>query len=180
MVTDTNGCSVRDASQGRLLPHQASWLLPGVEAGPANSVGGTPPPARTVHLHFHTPLRLQQNGRPLLPAELSPRKLVADLLRRCNLVLDLHLGLRPAPFDARALVALAAGLADDRSALQWHDGHRFSARQSRETPTGGVLGRWTLHGDLAPLLPWLHLGQWLHLGKGVTLGQGGYRLETVS
>jgi hypothetical protein len=41
---------------------------------------------------------------------------------------------------------------------------------------GGVLGAWTLHGPLAPFLPWLHLGQWLHLGKNATMGMGGYRL----
>lgn len=41
---------------------------------------------------------------------------------------------------------------------------------------GGVLGTWTLRGDVAPLLPWLWLGQWLHAGKNATMGMGGYRL----
>lgn len=132
-----------------------------------------------VHLDFDTPLRLQHEGRPLRPSELGPRKLVADLLRRCNLMLDLHLDIRPAPFDAPALVAQAAQLTDDRSALQWRDDARYSARQRQETPLGGVLGRWTLMGDssaLAPLWPWLWLGQWLHLGKNATMGLGAYRL----
>ena len=113
----------------------------------------------------------------LRPADLAPRKLAADQLRRCNLMLDLHLGIRPAPFDAAALVAHAAMLTDDRSALHWRDGARYSARQKQETPLGGVVGRWTLRGDLAPLLPWLWLGQWLHLGKATAMGLGGYTLE---
>ena len=41
---------------------------------------------------------------------------------------------------------------------------------------GGALGSWTLSGELAPLLPWLRLGEWLHVGKNATLGMGGYRL----
>jgi hypothetical protein len=158
--------SVRD-DDGRLLPHSARLALP---AGPMAAAG-------TAHLHFHTPLRLQHDGRPLRPAELGPRKLVADLLRRCNLMLDLHLGIRPAPFDAPALVAHAATLADDRADLRWREDARYSSRQRQQLPLGGVLGRWTLQGDLAPLLPWLWLGQWLHLGKGATMGLGGYRLE---
>jgi CRISPR/Cas system endoribonuclease Cas6 (RAMP superfamily) len=30
---------------------------------------------------------------------------------------------------------------------------------------------------LAPLMPWLWLGQWLHAGKNATMGLGKYRLE---
>jgi hypothetical protein len=41
---------------------------------------------------------------------------------------------------------------------------------------GGVVGTWTLRGDLAPLLPWLWLGQWLHAGKNATMGMGRYTL----
>lgn len=165
-------CSVRAAGTGGLLPHDATLALP----RPPEPVqaGGR------LHLDFHTPLRLQHEGRPLRPGELGPRKLAADLLRRCNLMLDLHLGLRPAPFDAPALVAQAARLGDDRSALHWRDDARYSARQRQETPLGGVLGRWTLSGDsdvLAQLWPWLWLGQWLHLGKNATMGLGGYTLE---
>jgi hypothetical protein len=42
---------------------------------------------------------------------------------------------------------------------------------------GGVVGNWTLTGELAPFLPYLHLGQWLHVGKEATFGLGGYRLQ---
>jgi hypothetical protein len=41
---------------------------------------------------------------------------------------------------------------------------------------GGVVGDWTLRGDLAPFLPFLHLGQWLHAGKNATFGLGKYHL----
>lgn len=160
---------IRHPHGGRLLPH-ATLLTP-----PADHICKS----TQVRLHFDTPCRLQQEGRPLRPNELTPRKLVADLLRRCSLMLDLHLGVKPAPFDARALVAHAQSLRDDRSALLWRDDARYSARQGQETPLGGVVGFWTLQGHLAPLLPWLWLGQWLHLGKGATMGLGAYRLQIV-
>ena len=164
---DGSATTVRAPPGRSLLPHPNTMTLPAHPVAASDQ----------VHLHIHTPLRLQHDGRPLQPADLAPRKLAADLLRRCNLMLDLHLGIRPAPFDAAALVAHAATLTDDRSNLHWRDGARYSARQKQETPLGGVMGRWTLRGDLAPLLPWLWLGQWLHLGKGTAMGLGAYTLE---
>lgn len=161
------GVPVFDPETGRLVPHQP------VMEWPIGSVGAR---GDVVHLDFETPLRLQHDGRPLRADDLSPRKLVADLLRRCNLILDLHLGVRPAPFDAPTLVAHATTLQDDRRAMHWREDVRYSSRQRQEVPLGGVLGRWTLRGDLSPLLPWLWLGQWLHLGKNATHGLGGYRL----
>ncbi len=139
-----------------------------VATGPARPAG--------VSLHFDTPLRLQHESKPLAPAQLMPRVFMSHLLRRVNLMLDLHLDIRPAPFDARALLALADGLAWDGSGLQWQDQRRYSARQGQELPQGGVLGRWVWTGTVAPLLPWLLLGQWLHVGKGATAGLGGYRV----
>lgn len=150
--------------------------------GPEAAADAGPGPAVTeVTLHFHTPLRLQHQGQPLAPDQLDARTLLSQLLRRTNLMLDLHLGVRPAPFDAPALLAaVVPTLTEDRSGLRWHDAPRYSGRQKQEMNLGGVLGAWTLRADaaaLAPFLPWLRLGQWLHLGKNATMGLGGYRLQ---
>jgi len=130
-----------------------------------------------VLLQFDSPLRLQHESQPLRPPQLRPRAFVSHLLRRINLMLDLHLGIRPAPFDVHALLALADQLADDRSQLHWQDLRRYSASQGRELPQGGVMGRWAWQGPVVPLLPWLLLGQWLHVGKAATAGLGGYSLS---
>lgn len=180
VLTTTDGgdelLPVWDADSARVQPlerGQAALPLP----------DGPPAGLSCLTLQIHTPLRLQHDGHALGPRELTVRTLLAQLLRRLNLVLDLHCGIRPAPFDAPALLAAAeAGLRDDRSGLQWKDWTRYSARQRQEMTLGGVLGRWTLSGDsavLAPLWPWLWLGQWLHLGKNATMGMGGYRLAWV-
>lgn len=160
---------VFDAEQQQVLPHEAVLVLG----------TGRPAAVETLTLHIHTPLRLQHEGHPLDAHALRPRTLLAQLLRRTNLMLDLHLGIRPVPFDARALVAQAETLQDDRRGLRWKDWIRYSSRQQQEMALGGVLGDWVLHGNLAPFLPWLVLGQWLHLGKNATMGMGGYRLGGV-
>lgn len=162
-----------DLARGRVLAP-----LPSLDLGALARAFG-PAPAGLV-LHFDTPLRLQHESRPLRPQELTPRLWLSQLLRRINLMLDLHLGIRPAPFDARALLACADELADNRSRLQWQELRRYSARQGRELPQGGVMGPWTWLGAVGPLLPWLLLGQWLHAGKGATSGLGSYRVQPLA
>ena len=141
------------------------------------------PPAAAVHtaptrltLAIHTPMRLQQQGKPLRPAALTPRKLVADLLRRISLLAEFHAGRPGLVADAPTLVRHAETLTH-QPALRWQDWSRYSSRQQQEMTLGGVVGHWTVEGDLAPLLPWLWLGQWLHVGKNATMGMGGYHLS---
>ena len=150
-----------------IAPHATSLVLPDAL------------PAREVSLEFVTPLRLQQQGRPLRAQELSPRKLVADLLRRVSLTAEFHAGVPSAVPNAVALVQHAEALWDERD-LRWQDWSRYSSRQKQEMTLGGLVGRWTLRGELGPLLPWLWLGQWLHVGKNATMGLGRYTLHTCA
>jgi hypothetical protein len=133
-----------------------------------------------ILLNISTPLRLQQQGKPLGVGQLSPRVLVAALARRIALLMELHAGQHGWGDAAKAVTQLSATLHDTR-ALHWHDWTRYSSRQQQEMTLGGVLGSWTLHGNadtLASLWPWLWLGQWLHVGKNATMGMGGYTLAT--
>jgi hypothetical protein len=155
--------SVWDAAAGRVGAHEPVLELPPFDE------------CRTARLEIGTPLRLQDNGRPLAADEISPRKLITSLIRRAALLFEFHAGRPGLGAQAGALAQHAERLADER-ALEWHDWSRYSSRQKQTMTLGGVLGAWTLHGDLAPLLPWLWLGQWLHTGKNATMGMGGYRL----
>lgn len=163
-----------DPITDRVMAHAVPWQAADFSPSQAGA------PADALVLNIHTPLRLQHEGHPIGVRELSPRVLAAHLLRRVSLMLELHMGHAHAPFDARALVAHAETLHDDRTQLRWRDWTRYSSRQKQEMTLGGVMGRWLLRGDLAPLWPWLHLGQWLHLGKNATMGMGGYTLEPTS
>jgi hypothetical protein len=157
---------VWDAVCGRIEPHEARLAIPDVAH------------VESTTLHIETPLRLQNQGHPLGIDKLTPRALVTNLLRRATLLLELHSGNPPLLDDtaARALAHHAETLRDARQ-LRWQDWSRYSSRQKREMTLGGVVGEWTLQGDLAPVLPLLWLGQWLHAGKNATMGMGGYTLR---
>lgn len=153
------------------------------DGGIAAHESGVPPaptfaarPA-TVTLRFATPLRLQHNGNALPPHRLTPRPLILAAARRASLLAEFHgVDDTPAAIDWKALAAEADALADERH-LEWRDWTRYSSRQQRPMTLGGVVGEWTLRGELDHSWPWLYLGQWLHLGKETVFGLGSYRLE---
>lgn len=160
------GQSVWDAHSGHVLAHEASVPLPSFA------------PCREALLEIVTPLRLQDNGRPAAGDALSPRRLLTALMRRASLLFEFHAGL-PGPGEAAREGARLAESLESLRHLTWHDWTRYSSRQKREMTLGGVMGSWTLRGDLTPLLPWLWLGQWLHVGKNATMGMGRYTLHQV-
>jgi hypothetical protein len=154
---------ILDSPDGRLAEHD-----------------GAVPPAPTFQgdsltLAIDTPLRLQRNGHPIDAHALTARDLLVALVRRIALIHEFH-GAGPLPLDFATLAQRAEAIESDKD-LSWRDWQRYSNRQQQKIPLGGVVGRWRLFGDLAPFLPFLHLGQWLHVGKEATFGLGGYRLE---
>ncbi len=157
-------------AQQRLLDHDANLHIPTL-----------PPDATSITLHLHTPLRLQQQSGPLGVSQLTPHALIAALVRRTALVLELHANQTGWGESAKALAALSDTITETRD-LQWFDWARYSSRQRQEIPLGGVLGRWSLQAPtttLHALWPWLWLGQWLHVGKAATLGLGCYTLDVA-
>ncbi len=143
------------------------------------AVPAAPAALNAITLRIHTPLRLQQQGQPLRPQQLTPRALIAALARRVALVMEFHADQPDWGAGVPEVVRRAEALEDQRE-LRWHDWTRYSSRQRQEMTLGGALGRWTLRGSadaLAALWPWLWLGQWLHVGKNATMGMGGYTLE---
>ena len=64
---------------------------------------------------------------------------------------------------------------------QWYDWHRYSSRQNREMPLGGVIGsvRYLVPSDyLASVMPYLTLAHYIHAGKNTSFGLGkiGFKL----
>jgi len=160
-LPDGDTC-IFDSADGTLQPHRA-------ELPPA-------PPAQTyVTLDFATQLRLQHNSKPLGVGEISAQRLLVGLIKRSALMSEFHTG-QKLDLDFAAL-ADAAGKINDQRHLVWRDWTRYSSRQKQEMQLGGVIGQWTLTGDLAPFWPFLHLGQWLHVGKNASFGLGRYVLQ---
>jgi len=127
----------------------------------------------SVTLHFDTPLRLQTEGRRATADEYTPRRLLMALVRRVALIHEFH-GPGPLALEFGELTRRAEAIVGEKD-LRWRDWTRYSSRQQQKMALGGVVGTWTLTGDLGPFLPFLHLGQWLHVGKEATFGLGAYR-----
>lgn len=132
-----------------------------------------PPRARMILEH---PLRLRRENRYLTPAEFDFATLFTTLTRRVSMLHDME-AVEPLTADYRELAAIARAARVSDVRLEWFDWARYSARQHRRIPMGGLVGELTLGGDLEPLWPWLWIGQWLHVGKGAVMGLGRYRLE---
>ena len=130
-------------------------------------------------LRFHTPLRLQVQGKPVRAAQLSARDLLVGLARRHQLLCDVHLGAAAPQHDFALLSAQAAAIDLHAPGLRWFDWGRYSQRQQQEMQLGGLQGEVALRGDLAPFAELLHRGQWLHVGKNASFGLGGYRLHAA-
>jgi hypothetical protein len=165
-----------------LREHLAEVTLPAINnvASNAHATSATSQNNQSISLHISTPLRLQNQGKPLGIGQLTPRALIAAVARRTALLTEFHAGLSGWGEAARHITRLSETLTDTQD-LHWFDWTRYSSRQQQEMTLGGVLGTWTLHGDaatLAEIYPWLWLGQWLHVGKNASMGLGGYQLAS--
>jgi hypothetical protein len=166
-VGDEDGRVLHTPADGGIVPHSAVSPAPTFSSSPTE-----------LTLRFTTPLRLQEQGHALPPHRLTPRPLILAAARRASLLGEFHGDGAPA-IDWKALAASADALSDERH-LDWRDWTRYSSRQQQKMQLGGVIGDWTLRGDLTLAHPWLHLGQWLHLGKETVFGLGGYQLVAGS
>jgi hypothetical protein len=64
--------------------------------------------------------------------------------------------------------------------LQWVDTFRYSGRQSRPVPAGGITGGFFLEGLAEWIVHWQYLltqAEQLHLGKGTSFGHGGLAVQ---
>lgn len=162
-----------------VAPLHSAQPLPGTFAAtPAKPA----PSTDQITLRWHTPLRLQIQGKPVFKAtQLDASTLVRALLRRELQWFQLTQQARTeqAPGSPDPLACAAACTLDTRN-LQWHDIQRHSGTQGQHLPLGGLIGSATLHGPTAALqalLPLLHLGEQVHIGKETVMGLGRYVLS---
>lgn len=156
--------SVYDAVKGQILPHEAKLTLPSSENAP-------------LELAIQTPMRLQENGKPLHPESLTARRLMMALVRRTSLLQEFYLGGRD-DIDFPHLAEQAEAVTSSHQ-LKWQDWTRYSSRQNQKMQLGGVVGQWRLDDVPQPFMPYLILGQWLHVGKNATFGLGKYTVTNT-
>jgi hypothetical protein len=153
---------IYEADNNRLHPHIEQLQLPVLQG-------------EAFTLDFHTPLRLQENGRALLPANLTARDLLMALARRTSLLMEFHTD-QSAGLDFAVLAELAGNVPYTHD-LQWRDWTRYSSRQQQKMQLGGATGQWQLRQVPFPFHALLQVGQWLHIGKNASFGLGGYKIS---
>ncbi len=132
------------------------------------------PQADRLEIEWVTPLRLANDGRTLRDADFG--RFVGSLLRRIAILAACH-GDGPPDWDWHAVWRAAGCVRTESQELRFVSERRWSQRQRRHLPMDGVVGRMTVSGPLAPLLPYLAAGQLLHAGKATAFGCGEYRLR---
>lgn len=141
----------------------------------AGVVTKNPGPRRIV-LRFTSPAHLRQENRTASATGLQARTVLMGLARRTSLLADFH-GESPLGLDFPALAELAGQARIVSRDLAWREWRRYSARQGREMPMGGLVGQLEIEGPLQPFLPLLAFGRRLHLGKHASFGLGAYEFS---
>ena len=139
-----------------------------------------PKAAQDICLHFHSPLRLQKNGKALSASSVTPNTLIKAIARRVHLMLEFHTGYQLindfSQLNGHIQAIENSEQASDKQ-LQWHDWTRYSSRQKTTMQFGGLMGLWQLHQVSPALMHLIELGAQLHIGKETTFGMGGYTLQ---
>lgn len=130
-----------------------------------------------IAVRLRTPLRLTSGGE--LVHRLGFATFVRRLLERISSLSGTYAhGSLDVDFQDLLRRAESVEVVEDHT--RWVEVSRYSSRQSRTLPMGGLVGEITFAGDLGPFLPWLMWGTLTHVGKYAVLGNGWYEMEVLS
>ncbi len=146
----------------KLLPPSVALTLP-------------PPLQGEVTLQLLTPLRLQRDGKILSAEQIDLSLFLTQLARRVSWLDELYLGGRLS-INYTQLKEGVMHLSSEKS-LFWYEWSRYSNRQQRRFPLGGVLGEWRFVTPSPILSSLLQVGQWVHAGKNSSFGLGRFILQ---
>ena len=130
----------------------------------------------SFNLHLQTPLRLQQNGKPLRVNTINVTRFLLTLAKRISLLSEFYQ--EPLNLDFAQLKQEISEVKDIKF-LEWQDWYRYSSRQQQKMALGGVIGEWQLSNLSQNWQKLIYLGQWLHCGKNATFGLGKYKITNV-
>lgn len=129
-----------------------------------------------IRIKFLTPTRITYEGKPARTPEFHT--IVRNLFRRISSLCYFHHGFAyEADFPAIIHDATRIELVADRTS--WFEWERYSSRQDKKVPLGGIIGEAAYSGPVAAFQPLLRLGEFLHVGKGTVFGQGKFLVERV-
>lgn len=122
-------------------------------------------------LDFQTMTRIKYEEG--ISRRLEFHMLIRNLLRRLSSLAYFHHGWEM-ELDFPGLIQKAAEVSIAGDHTRWVDWERYSSRKNHKMNLGGLVGRVTYHGPLAPFMPLLRMGELIHVGKGAVFGMGKY------
>jgi hypothetical protein len=169
---------VRNPGKGltadRLLSERQAF---GVQAFRVPPSGGSESQRRrSLSIEFVTPLRLKSKGA-FLRGDLPFSALAGALMRRLE-TLSFFYGAGSLGLDYSALMERAREVRARSHSFRWVEWERYSYRQDRRIPWGGIVGHIDYVGDFGPFLPFLALGEIIGVGNGCAFGLGRYRCHS--
>lgn len=131
-------------------------------------------PAGDLPVRLVTPVRLRKKGKYLGSGEMDWPFFFGGLVRRLEALLCLFDD--GEPLGRELWMALQEGFRGAseriRDDLRWHDYARYSNRQRRKVPMGGLVGD-VLVRDASPWFrEWWRAAELVHVGKGTSMGLG--------
>lgn len=160
---DSNGIISSIFEKDKIIDHSTNIHIP--EQYPIN-----------LNIEIQTPLRLQENGKPLSVERMNLDRFLKTLLKRISLLSEFHY--QSLNFDFDTLIAQIEQISDEKN-LVWQDWTRYSSRQQQKMKLGGVIGQWHLKNVPYEWAKLLDIGQWLHCGKNATFGLGKYKITNL-
>lgn len=149
--------------KGNIIEHQAEIQLPNEFPS-------------SLNLAFSTPLRLQENGKPLKENQISADRFLKTLAKRIALLSEFHA--QPLDLDFEHLISFIPQIQAQHN-FRWQDWTRYSSRQQQKMKFGGVLGEWQFDNVPKEWAELIYIGQWLHCGKNATFGLGKYQITNL-
>jgi hypothetical protein len=127
-------------------------------------------PSKRLTLTLRTPTRLKYHGRMM---QYGPpfHVLVRRLLDRVSSLTYFHCG-ESWDLDFRDWIKHAKNVGIADAETKWESWSRYSGRQQQRVLMGGLTGKVTYAGDIAPFRALLALGTLVHVGKGTVFGNG--------
>ncbi|WGE85079.1 CRISPR system precrRNA processing endoribonuclease RAMP protein Cas6 [Actinobacillus equuli] len=129
-----------------------------------------------LSIKIQTPLRLQENGKPLRENYINAERFFISLAKRISLLSEFHY--QPLNLNFEQIKQDISQVKENKN-LRWQDWTRYSSRQDRRMKLGGVVGEWHFAGLSPRLAQLLYIGQWLHNGKNATFGLGKYQITNL-
>lgn len=134
----------------------------------------TPPPF-PWRFELTSPARLRRRGHYLSVMD-WPFFLSSVAQRLEMLLIQFQEGQPMGAENWKKLQELFQAEAKTAQDLHWRDWQRYSNRQRRKVPMGGLVGTFTVEWAPVNWWPWLESAVLVHIGKGAAMGMGRLRL----